>query len=132
MAYDGLPSDDPPPIPDGDYSWHKVLEPDELPEGRVTSVSVGRRTLCVTNVDGAYGTMDNHCPHQRGPLGEGSIENGWLRCPWHGYDYSPCNGQPPPGFDDAPQAYANEVREDGVFVALPADAERIRTSPRVT
>src|SRR5256714_3224461 len=26
----------------------------------------------------------NRCPHQGGPLGEGSIENGWLRCPWHG------------------------------------------------
>jgi hypothetical protein len=35
------------------------------------------------------GALENRCPHQGGPLGEGSIENGWLRCPWHGYDYDP-------------------------------------------
>ena len=58
--------------------------------------------LCVTRVDDTYGVLDNACPHQGGPLGEGSIERGWLRCPWHGYDYSPCNGTPPPPFEDAP------------------------------
>ena len=121
MAYDGEPSREPVPVPDGDVTWTKVLETDELDEGRVTAVTIGRRSLCLTRVDNTYGAMDNHCPHQGGPLGEGSIEKGWLRCPWHGYDYSPCNGSPPPGFDDAPQAYASEVRDDGVYVALPPE-----------
>ena len=40
---------------------------------------------------------DNRCPHQGGPLGEGSIENGLLRCPWHGYDYDPTHRPPPAG-----------------------------------
>ncbi len=131
MPYDAAPSTDPVPVPDGDVEWHKVLEPDELEDGRVTTVAVGRRTLCVANVGGVFGTMDNHCPHQGGPLGEGSIEQGWLRCPWHGYDYSPCNGQPPPGFDDAPEAYANEVRADGVWVALPREHEAPRSASDV-
>ena len=121
------PSTAPVTVPDGAYEWHKVLEPDELPEGRVTTVSVGRRTLAVTHVAGRFGVMSNRCPHQGGPLGEGSIEKGWLRCPWHGYDYSPCNGVPPEGFSDAPEAYASEVRDDGVYVALPAEVEHPRT-----
>ena len=29
---------------------------------------------------------------------------GWLRCPWHGYDYDPTTGKPPDGFTDAPVA----------------------------
>ena len=41
---------------------------------------------------GRYGALDNHCPHQGGPLGEGTIENGLLRCPWHGFDYCPLTG----------------------------------------
>ena len=121
------PSTEPVPAPDGPHEWHRVLDTDALPSGRVTTVSVGRRTLAVTNVDGTFGAMDNHCPHQGGPLGEGTIEKGWLRCPWHGYDYSPCNGVPPEGFDDAPEAYASEVREDGVYVALPPEPEHQRT-----
>jgi thiamine pyrophosphate-dependent acetolactate synthase large subunit-like protein/nitrite reductase/ring-hydroxylating ferredoxin subunit len=125
--YSDAPSTESVPVPDGEFEWHKVLDHDELPEGRVRTVTVGRRSLCVTHVDSSFGAMDNHCPHQGGPLGEGSIEQGWLRCPWHGYDYSPCNGRPPGGFADAPEAYATEVRDDGVYVAVPPDPERGRT-----
>jgi thiamine pyrophosphate-dependent acetolactate synthase large subunit-like protein/nitrite reductase/ring-hydroxylating ferredoxin subunit len=106
-------------------SWHKL---DELPdEGRVQTVVVDGRPLAVTRCAGRLGALDNHCPHQGGPLGEGSIENGWLRCPWHGYDYNPTTGRPPEGFDDAPVSYEVEEREDGAYVALPQKPERPRS-----
>ncbi len=66
--------------------WLKVLDPNELPEGRVKPVTCERTTVCMTLFKGQYGALDNKCPHQGGPLGEGSIENGLLRCPWHGWD----------------------------------------------
>ena len=121
------PSTEPVGVPDGPHEWHRVLGRDELGDQRVTTVTVGRRSLCVTRVGDTFGALDNACPHQGGPLGEGSIERGWLRCPWHGYDYSPCNGTPPPPFGDAPDAYAVDVRDDGVYVALPPESERQRT-----
>ena len=108
-------------------TWHRVADVDELPEGRVKTVTVGRRSLALTHYQGEYGALDNQCPHQGGPLGEGSIEHGWLRCPWHGYDYNPLSGHPPEGFDDAPTCFATDVREDGVYVALPPQHERERT-----
>jgi pyruvate oxidase len=107
--------------------WHRVLDSDELPEGRVTTVTVGRRSLAVSHYDGGYGAIDNRCPHQGGPLGEGSIEKGWLRCPWHGYDYHPCTGQPPGGHADEVTPFAIEVRDDGVYVEVPADPPRVHT-----
>jgi pyruvate oxidase len=118
------PSAEEPSLPDGEYAWHRLLGTDDLPEGRVTTVTVGRRSLCVTRTDAGWGCLGNACPHQGGPLGEGSIEGGWLRCPWHGYDYSPTNGKPPPPFDDAPAAYRIEVRDDGVWAALPPEPDR--------
>jgi thiamine pyrophosphate-dependent acetolactate synthase large subunit-like protein/nitrite reductase/ring-hydroxylating ferredoxin subunit len=121
------PSTEPVAAPTEPHEWHRVLAPDELGDHRVTTVTVGRRTLCMTRVGDTFGALDNACPHQGGPLGEGSIERGWLRCPWHGYDYSPHNGTPPPPFDDAPEAHAVQVRDDGVYVALPAEPERERT-----
>jgi thiamine pyrophosphate-dependent acetolactate synthase large subunit-like protein/nitrite reductase/ring-hydroxylating ferredoxin subunit len=108
-------------------SWHKMLERDELPEGRVTTVTIGRRSLAVSHHQGRYGALDHRCPHQGGPLGEGSIEKGWLRCPWHGYDYHPLDGQPPEGFTDAPTCFPTEVRPDGIYVELPPDAPAERT-----
>jgi thiamine pyrophosphate-dependent acetolactate synthase large subunit-like protein/nitrite reductase/ring-hydroxylating ferredoxin subunit len=108
-------------------TWYKVADVDELPDGRVKTVTVGRRALALTHYRGQYGCLDNACPHQGGPLGEGSIEKGWLRCPWHGYDYDPLDGTPPEGFTDAPTCFATEVRDDGVYVSLPPETARPRT-----
>ena len=106
---------------------HKILDLGDLEEGRVTTVTVGRHTYAVTRHEGRYGCLDNHCPHQGGPLGEGSIEGGHLRCPWHGYDYDPITGQPPPPFDDAPDCFEVEVRDDGVYAKLPDEPDHPRT-----
>lgn len=106
--------------------WHKALDADELPDGRVTSVTIGAQTVCLTHYEGQYAALDNRCPHQGGPLGEGSIENGLLRCPWHGWDFCPLTGKAP-GYDDGVEVYPVEVRDDGVYVGLEAEATHIRT-----
>ena len=111
---------------ESDSAWHKVAEPADLEDGRVRTVTVDQRSLALCRVGDRYGALDNHCPHQGGPLGEGSIERGWLRCPWHGYDYDPLTGEPPGGFSDAPAAYPVETREDGVYVQLPERPPRVR------
>jgi thiamine pyrophosphate-dependent acetolactate synthase large subunit-like protein/nitrite reductase/ring-hydroxylating ferredoxin subunit len=107
--------------------WHKVAEVDDLPDGRVTTVQAGHRSVCLTHCGDSFGALENRCPHQGGPLGEGSIEKGWLRCPWHGYDYDPVTGQPPPGFTDAPTAFPVEIRTDGIYVEVPDEPEHVRT-----
>jgi thiamine pyrophosphate-dependent acetolactate synthase large subunit-like protein/nitrite reductase/ring-hydroxylating ferredoxin subunit len=107
--------------------WHRV-EPGDVPEeGRVGSLVVDGRPVALTRCGGRIGALENRCPHQGGPVGEGSIENGWLRCPWHGYDYDPLTGRPPEGFSDAVTAYEVDERADGVFVRLPARSDAART-----
>jgi len=118
---------DSPPTADGNVTWYRALTPDELPEGRVKPVTCGVRTLCLTHFDGRYAALDNKCPHQGGPLGEGSIENGLLRCPWHGWDFDPLTGKPPGGFDDGVATFPVEIRDDGVYVALADEAPHART-----
>ncbi len=112
---------------DHTLTFHKVAELDDLPDGRVRTVLAGKHSIALTRVGDQYGALDNHCPHQGGPLGEGSIEKGMLRCPWHGYDYDPLTGTPPSGFSDAPACYPLEVRADGIYVGLPADHPHERT-----
>ena len=107
--------------------WYRVADIDELADKRVKTVVAGVQTLALTNVDNEYTAMDNHCPHQGGPLGEGSIEAGddgqcWLRCPWHGWDFDPKTGRPPGGHEDSGQTlYPVDVREDGIYVGLEND-----------
>ncbi len=107
--------------------WYRVLDLDELPEGRVTTVTAGHTSLAMTHFDGKINALDNACPHQGGPLGEGSIENGWLRCPWHGWDFHPCTGNSPGGHDDGVATHPVEIREDGIYVGLEEEAPHVRT-----
>ena len=106
-------------------TWHRVLAPDELPEGRVKTVSAGPHSFAVTHYAGRYAALSNRCPHQGGPLGEGSIEKGMLRCPWHGYDYCPLDGSSP--FGDSVPTFPIEIRDDGVYVGIEAEKRHIRT-----
>ncbi len=113
---------------DGDLaSWHRVEDTDLPEDGRVRSTVVDGRPVALTRCGDQLGALENRCPHQGGPVGEGSIENGWLRCPWHGYDYDPLTGRPPEGFSDAVAAYDVEDRADGVYVRLPDQPDRART-----
>lgn len=107
-------------------TWHRVAAVGDLDDGRVMTVTVDRRSLALSRVGDEFGALDNHCPHQGGPLGEGSIENGLLRCPWHGYDYDPLTGRPPGDFSDAPPCFAVETRGDEVWVELPVRQDHER------
>lgn len=59
---------------DGRTAWSTTA-----PDGRV---------LAVFLVDGTYHVTDAACPHNRGPLVQGRIEDGrTLVCPWHKFRY---------------------------------------------
>ena len=91
--------------PDGrihmdDNTWHEI-DADDLAIDEVKAVVVGGRAVCLARTVDGLGALDNRCPHQEGPLGEGTIEDGWLICPWHGYEYDPLTGEPPEGYGDS-------------------------------
>ena len=99
--------------------WYKVLgNKNELPEGRVKTVTAAHKGICLTHFKGKFSALDNKCPHQGGPLGEGSIENGMLRCPWHGWDFHPQTGVPPGGYDDGIETFQVKEEGDAIYVGV--------------
>jgi thiamine pyrophosphate-dependent acetolactate synthase large subunit-like protein/nitrite reductase/ring-hydroxylating ferredoxin subunit len=117
---------------EGDLRWIKVANVDDLQEGRVKTVTAGTTSLCLVHFAGQWSAMDNRCPHQGGPLGEGSIETGvegqcWVRCPWHGWDFDPLTGKPPGGHEDSGQRiFPVGIRDGGVYVGLELERETER------
>jgi thiamine pyrophosphate-dependent acetolactate synthase large subunit-like protein/nitrite reductase/ring-hydroxylating ferredoxin subunit len=109
------------PDPEGTRVWVRVDTPD-LDVGRVTTVVADHRAVAVTRTEEGWGALDNHCPHQGGPLGDGQLEGGFLICPWHAYEYHPCTGRPPEGFSDGAIAYRVEERDDGLYIEIPEEA----------
>ena len=118
-------------------SWISVAQVDDLPEGRVKTVTARTTTLCLVHFEGQWAAMDNHCPHQGGPLGEGSIEKGvndacWIRCPWHGWDFDPLKGTAPGGHADSGQKiYPVRITDGEVFVGLEPEPDHVRTTTDV-
>jgi len=48
--------------------WYRVADVDELPSGRVKTVTAGIHSMSLTNIDGEFTAMENRCPHQGGPI----------------------------------------------------------------
>lgn len=98
--------------------WYKVLEnKNELAEGRVMTAVAGKTEVCLTHYQGKITALTNKCPHQAGPLGEGSIEKGQLRCPWHGWDFNPHGGDSD-GYEDGLQTFSMRLEGDAVYVGV--------------
>ena len=113
-------------------NWFKVANNNELADGEVKSVQAGTKTIALTYLNNEYGALDNACPHQGGPLSEGSIEcesegKCWLRCPWHGWDFDPLTGKSPGNHDDGVDTYPVEIRDDGIYVQVEQSNEQPRT-----
>ncbi|MEA3411001.1 MAG: thiamine pyrophosphate-binding protein [Pseudomonadota bacterium] len=112
--------------------WYRVAGPGELREREVRTVQAGSESLALVRFDGTTAALDNACPHQGGPLGEGAIECSdqgecWLRCPWHGWDFNPLTGESPGGFGDGVPTYPVEERDDGIYVRVRERRVRLRT-----
>ena len=73
--------------------WHRVTDVDALADGRVMTVTAGRVSLALTRFTDRYGALDNHCPHQGGPLGKGNLQGCIVTCPWHGWQFDVTNGE---------------------------------------
>lgn len=88
---------------------HMICKESELPPGERKIVEVGRRSIGVFNVNGAYYAIRNSCPHQAAPLCQGKVtgtalpsqpgeylwgrEGEVVRCPWHGWEFDITTGR---------------------------------------
>ena len=103
---------------DNERDWFRVGAADMLDVGSVTVAQAGHHTVALSRTNSGWGAITNRCPHQGGPLGEGFIEDCWLICPWHGWEYDPVTGETPGPFDDRVESYEVEERADGIYVAV--------------
>ncbi|MDQ3733317.1 MAG: Rieske 2Fe-2S domain-containing protein [Actinomycetota bacterium] len=63
------------------------------PAGRTAwTITHDGREFAVFLVDGAVRVTDARCPHNGGPLVEGTIREGTVVCPWHWYRFDLASG----------------------------------------
>ncbi len=64
-----------------------VADAASLAPGQGRSVPVNGFQFALWNFEGEFFCLDDTCPHRGGPLGAGSLENGFVCCPLHGWGF---------------------------------------------
>jgi nitrite reductase (NADH) small subunit len=96
----------------------KVATTGEIPSGSGMTVEVADKPIAVFNCAGTFYAIDDTCPHQGGPLGEGELDGTIVTCPWHEWRYDVRTGV---NTDDAAckvQAYPVKVEGEDILVAV--------------
>lgn len=100
-------------VPEG---FTRVAATGDIPAGGVKVVEVAGRELAIFNVSGTFYAIHNICPHQGGPLGEGTLKGFVISCPWHDQAFDVRTGLAADGGGNCVGSYEVRVRENEVFV----------------
>lgn len=109
--------------------WISVGSFRSIPDNQAITVDIDRdERIAVFRYNGnRLCAVANACQHQNGPLGEGRIIDGFITCPWHGYQYRPQDGCSPPPFTEKIKTYDLKLEGDQLYVnadPLPAGTPR--------
>lgn len=104
-------------------SWHFVGSIDELKNKACRKIYMeGGPNLALFYVEpGKFFLTNSSCPHAKGPLEQGSIEDlggsYQLTCPMHYFTFDLETGESPMG--PKLRTYQTEQREDGLYALIP-------------
>ncbi len=73
----------------------KVAEADSMKDGEARAVNANGDQIALYRVGGKFYATTNTCPHHGGPLGEGTLTDKVIMCPWHGWKFNVETGVSP-------------------------------------
>jgi nitrite reductase/ring-hydroxylating ferredoxin subunit len=111
--------------------WHKIFESVEeaiqqIPLNTLYSLRIDIRKICITHTSRGFSAMEDACPHKLIPLSKGYVnEHNEVVCVWHKYCFDTATGYEMTDKNIRPvKVYPLEVREDGLFIALPTRPQK--------
>jgi nitrite reductase/ring-hydroxylating ferredoxin subunit/uncharacterized membrane protein len=90
-------------LDEGPDEWHDVLAAASLEEGTPRRADAGGVPVVVVGQQGEIHALAARCSHMGGPLDEGELEDGCIRCPWHASVFRWRDGSVVQGPATAPQ-----------------------------
>ena len=111
--------------------WINIAKTSEIEPGQNIVIKLDNENIAIFNTGTEFYAINSTCPHQGGPLNEGTLTGAVVTCPWHGWQYDLKSGCPittpnlrtyPLQLDGdtlqiaiTPEAPANNRLEDTVF-----------------
>jgi nitrite reductase/ring-hydroxylating ferredoxin subunit/DMSO/TMAO reductase YedYZ heme-binding membrane subunit len=94
---------------------------DELNDGEIRTVATEAGRIALARTGDEVHALSNVCAHQGGPVGEGTIENGCVTCPWHGWQFRLSDGRSPAPYEDEIPTYPVRIIDGTIFVKAKLD-----------
>jgi nitrite reductase/ring-hydroxylating ferredoxin subunit len=100
--------------------WHVLMSLSDLPERQVVRRMLGEVPVLAIRDGDRVDVLADRCSHLSGPLSDGSLDEGCVRCPWHGSTFRIADGSVVHGPATAPQpVFQTRVRDGILQVCLP-------------
>ncbi|WP_053111953.1 Rieske (2Fe-2S) protein [Kitasatospora sp. MY 5-36] len=101
--------------------WVALGAVEDFPEGKPVRATAGELAVVVVREGDRCHVLAERCAHLSGPLSEGSLVEGCLRCPWHGSTFRLRDGEMVHGPATAPQPVMEaRVLSGHLEIRLPA------------
>jgi nitrite reductase/ring-hydroxylating ferredoxin subunit/multimeric flavodoxin WrbA len=73
--------------------WLDLGSADQFRKSPLTQVEVGGKPVVIVFADGAFSALAGSCLHSGAPLATGTLAEGKIVCPWHGWRYDCRSGE---------------------------------------
>src|SRR5262245_36711506 len=98
--------------------WHRLGRVDELQRSALQQIEVEGKRIALSFADEKFGAISGTCLHYGGPLGNGTIENDYVVCPWHNWMFHRLTGEARPGIPAAVPRYELKEEAGDLFIDL--------------
>src|SRR6478735_447401 len=99
----------------GPTEWVTVDDAAAPAEREMVAVTAGDVEVMVIRRQGSLCGLADRCSHQGGPLHEGELVDGRVRCPWHASEFVLADGSVAHGPASAPQPVYDARDDDGIL-----------------
>ena len=96
----------------------KIAALSDIEDGSIRTVEHDGKKLAVARVGGKIHVIENTCCHRGGPLGEGTLNENVVTCPWHGWRFDVATGACLNNPAGKVASYETKVENDQLFVKL--------------
>ena len=96
----------------------EVAKVSDVKPGKNKVVKAGGKEVALFNVDGKFHATSNTCLHRGGPLGDGSLGDSTVTCPWHGWQYDVKSGACKTNPSVKVETFKTKVEGDKVLVEV--------------
>lgn len=103
--------------PSGNIKWHFACKVTDVSEGEIFGVCIKKTNVLISLFKGNYGCISDVCSHMGAALSGGHMDDGYVVCPFHGWQFCHVSGKMGERCEDTPY-YPVDIRDDDIYIGF--------------